>query len=229
MKAILDTGPWVALIDRSESMHESCVQWFKDYTGKLYSTEAVLTEVLYLLIFSIEAQSAAINFVLKAVVEVIPTSVESLDRAKNMMRRYSDLPMDYADATIVCLAIDTGIQNVITFDKKEIKFMRRLIKDSEKKIYLILDNLKVHHSYAVQDWFEEYEEEIEVFFLPSYSPELNPDEYLNCDLKAGVHSGTPARTKGQLKTKAISHLRKLQKLPKRVMKYFKHPKIVYAR
>ena len=109
-----------------------------------------------------------------------------------------------------------------------IKFMRRLIKGSEKKIYLILDNLKVHHSYAVQDWLEEHDEEIEVFFLPSYSPELNPDEYLNCDLKAGVHSGTPARTKGQLKTKAISHLRKLQKMPKRVMKYFKHPKIVYA-
>ena len=110
-----------------------------------------------------------------------------------------------------------------------IKFMKRLIQDSEKKIYLILDNLKVHHSYAVQDWLEEHEEEIEVFFLPSYSPELNPDEYLNCDLKAGVHSGTPERTKGQLISKAISHLRKLQKLPKRVMKYFKHPKIAYAR
>jgi len=110
-----------------------------------------------------------------------------------------------------------------------LKFMKRLIKDSEKKIFLILDNLKVHHSYVVQDWLEEHEEDIKIFFLPSYSPELNPDEYLNCDLKTGVHSGTPARTKDQLKNKAISHLRKLQKLPKRVMKYFKHPKIAYAR
>lgn len=109
-----------------------------------------------------------------------------------------------------------------------IKFMKRLIKDSEKKIYLILDNLKVHHSYIARDWLEEHKDEIEVFFLPSYSPELNPDEYLNCDLKAGVHSGTPARTKDQLKQKAISHLRKLQKLPGRVKKYFKHPKIAYA-
>lgn len=109
-----------------------------------------------------------------------------------------------------------------------IKFMERLIKDSEKKIFLILDNLKVHHSYIASDWLEEHKDEIEVFFLPSYSPELNPDEYLNCDLKAGVHSGTPARTKDQLKQKAISHLRKLQKLPGRVKKYFKHPKIAYA-
>jgi len=109
-----------------------------------------------------------------------------------------------------------------------IKFMERLIKNSGKKIYLILDNLKVHHSYVVRDWLEEHEEKIEIFFLPSYSPELNPDEYLNCDLKTGVHSAIPARTKKQLASKAISHLRKLQKLPKRVMKYFKHPKIAYA-
>ena len=109
-----------------------------------------------------------------------------------------------------------------------IKFMRRLIKDSDKKVFLILDNLKVHHSYVVRDWVKEHENEIELFFLPSYSPELNPDEYLNCDLKAGVHSATPARSKKQLKKKAIAHMRKLQKLPDRVMKYFRHPKISYA-
>jgi len=109
-----------------------------------------------------------------------------------------------------------------------IKFMKRLIKDSEKKVFLILDNLKVHHSHIVKDWLKKYETKIEVFHLPSYSPELNPDEYLNCDLKVGVHSGVPARTKKQLKHKAISHLRKLQKLPGRIKKYFKHPKITYA-
>jgi transposase len=109
-----------------------------------------------------------------------------------------------------------------------IKFMKRLIKESTKKIFLVLDNLKVHHSKIVRNWREKHKEQIEVFFLPSYSPELNPDEYLNCDLKVGVHSQTPAKTKEQLKGKAISHLRKLQKLPERVKKYFKHPKIAYA-
>jgi len=109
-----------------------------------------------------------------------------------------------------------------------IKFMKRLVKDADRKIFLIIDNLKVHHSYKARDWLAEQTEQIEVFFLPSYSPELNPDEYLNCDLKAGVHSGPPARTRGQLKSKALSHLRKLQKMPKRIMKYFKHPKISYA-
>ena len=119
MKAILDAGPWVALIDRSESGHEMCLKWLEDYSGKLYSTEAVLTEVLYLLDFSVKAQGAAIDFVLKSVVELIPTSYESLAKVKNLMKKYSDLPMDYADATIVCLAIDTEISNIATLDKRD--------------------------------------------------------------------------------------------------------------
>jgi len=58
-----------------------------------------------------------------------------------------------------------------------------LIKDAKRKVLLILDNLKVHHSYIVKDWLKEHCEEIKIFYLPAYSPELNPDEYLNCDLK----------------------------------------------
>jgi transposase len=109
-----------------------------------------------------------------------------------------------------------------------IRFLKRLVKDADRKVFLVLDNLRVHHSYKVRDWLSEHEDQIELFFLPSYSPDLNPDEYLNCDLKSGVHSGVPARTKKQLNKKAISHLRMLQKRPDRVKKYFKHPKIAYA-
>ena len=78
-----------------------------------------------------------------------------------------------------------------------IDFCKRLIKSSRRKVYLILDNLRVHHAKVFMRWLSEHEDEIEVFYLPSYSPELNPDEYLNCDLKAGVHSGRPARDKKQ--------------------------------
>jgi transposase len=109
-----------------------------------------------------------------------------------------------------------------------IKFLKRLTRDAGRKVFLILDNLRVHHSKAVKKWLESHKDEIEVFFLPPYSPELNPDEYLNGDLKTGVHSGVPARSSSQLKARAISHLRMLQKLPKRVRNYFRHPKIAYA-
>ncbi len=119
MKAIVDTGPWVALIDRSESMHLNSVHWLEQFSGTLYSTEAVLTEVLYLLNFSIKAQCAAIDFVVESLIEIVPSNRESLRKTKNLLRKYADLPMDYSDATLVCLAMDTGIQNIVTLDKKD--------------------------------------------------------------------------------------------------------------
>ena len=109
-----------------------------------------------------------------------------------------------------------------------IDFLKRLVKDAGRKIILILDNLRVHHAKKVKEWLAGKEEQIEIFYLPAYSPELNPDEYLNCDLKAGVHSGKPARSKKQLKSKVISHMRMLQRKSGRVKKYFEHKKIQYA-
>ena len=85
-----------------------------------------------------------------------------------------------------------------------------------------------HHARKIKAWLSDHAAEIEVFYLPSYSPELNPDEYLNGDLKAGVHKGPPARNKDPLKHKALSHLRKLQKLSKRVASYFHAESIQYA-
>jgi hypothetical protein len=64
--------------------------------------------------------------------------------------------------------------------------------------------------------------------LPAYSPELNPDEPLNSDLKGVLHGGLPANTKAELKRKARSHLHRLQKRPERIRHYFKHSKITYA-
>ena len=109
-----------------------------------------------------------------------------------------------------------------------IDFMMRLLKDAKRKVFLILDNLRVHHAKPVKEWLEQHKNMIAVFYLPAYSPELNPDEYLNCDLKAGVHSGKPARNKEQLKQKTSKHMRMLQRKPNRVRKYFKHEKISYA-
>ncbi|WP_404818064.1 transposase [Quatrionicoccus australiensis] len=71
-------------------------------------------------------------------------------------------------------------------------------------------------------------EHIELFFLPAYAPELNPDEYLNCDLKALVHGGKPARNRDELESKVRGAMMKIQNRPKRVMSYFRHRKIQYA-
>ncbi|RFC37606.1 MAG: DDE superfamily endonuclease [Candidatus Nitrotoga sp. LAW] len=66
----------------------------------------------------------------------------------------------------------------------------------QRKVFLMLDNLRVHHAKLVKAWLAKQQDEIEVFYLPSYSPELNPDEMLNADLKQAVTTKVPARTKG---------------------------------
>lgn len=109
-----------------------------------------------------------------------------------------------------------------------ITFMARLIKDSQAKVFLILDNLRVHHSKAVSEWLVKHKERIEVFFLPPYAPEYNPDEYLNSDLKQNIHSGLPSRDIDELEKKTRSFMQTLQRRPKHVQNYFKHPLIGYA-
>ena len=109
-----------------------------------------------------------------------------------------------------------------------IRFMSRLTRDVDRKVFLILDNLKVHHSRLVKRWLEGNKEKLEVFYLPSYSPELDPDEYLNGDLKHNIRSGLPVRTEEESTRKARSFMRKLQNRPEHVRKYFKHPHIAYA-
>lgn len=115
--------------------------------------------------------------------------------------------------------------------QKLIEFLQALVTDGQsrgKKVFLILDNLRVHHSKLVKAWLAERKEQIEVFYLPSYSPELNPDERLNADLKHAIGSKVPARTKAKLKAAATEHMQMLEQNPSRVRSYFRDPRVAYA-
>jgi len=111
---------------------------------------------------------------------------------------------------------------------KLIEFLEALIKDAGKKVFLILDNLRVHHSKPVKAWLAEHTDKIEVFYLPSYSPELNPDERLNADLKYALGSRVQVRTKAKLRAATEAHMAMLAVNPPRVMSYFQDPRVQYA-
>lgn len=70
-----------------------------------------------------------------------------------------------------------------------------------KMVCHTLDNLRAHHAKIFKAWLGKYEKEIEIFYLPSYSPELNPDEYLNCDLKPGIVVASLPGKKSSLRKK----------------------------
>jgi len=109
-----------------------------------------------------------------------------------------------------------------------LSFFKRLIKDSERKVFVILDNLRVHHAKLVQQWLDKHKDEIEAYYLPAYSPDLNPDEYLNGDLKNALRASKPANNEQELMSTIRGHMRFLQKNPEHVCRYFHHDKIRYA-
>ena len=109
-----------------------------------------------------------------------------------------------------------------------IEFMQLLVKDAGKKIFLILDNLSVHHSKPVKAWLAENKASIEVFYLPAYSPDLNPDERLNADIKHVIGTRVPVRTKDKLRNTPSYFLRELRNQPERIKSYFQDPRVKYA-
>jgi transposase len=109
-----------------------------------------------------------------------------------------------------------------------LKFLRQLVKNKDRKIFLIVDNLKVHHSKIVTEWVKKNNRTIELFFLPSYSPEKNPDEYLNCDLKLSLSNCPSPKSNKELETNLKNHMDMLSGNKQRVRNYFKHPDAQYA-
>jgi transposase len=109
-----------------------------------------------------------------------------------------------------------------------IEFMQGLIEDSEQKVFLILDNLKVHHALKVTEWLDENRDRIEVFYLPPYSPEINPDEYLNRDLKTMLRISDRSESKKELFQKAATFMEFLLRTPEGVISYFKNSHVQYA-
>lgn len=115
---LLDTGPFVALLDSSERNHGGCVHFFKEFHGQIFTTEPVLTEVLYLLGPSIKAQKTAIEFILRGGATLVPQSLGSLKRGVELMEKYKDVPMDFADATLVALAEEMGVFEIFSLDTR---------------------------------------------------------------------------------------------------------------
>ena len=109
-----------------------------------------------------------------------------------------------------------------------IEFLEFLIKSSQRKVFAIADNLKVHHSKIVKEWLKLNKKSIELFYLPSYSPDINPDEYLNQNLKKMFYSGFPIRNINQLKRQTNLCMKKFQKSKLFIKSLFKHKMVKYA-
>lgn len=107
-------------------------------------------------------------------------------------------------------------------------FLAKLIAGSSRKTLLIVDQLQAHKTPEVVAWLAEHSEQIEVFYLPTYSPELNPVEYLNNDLKGEVNKAGLPDNRGALHTRIVTFMERLASIPQHVISYFLHPWAQYA-
>jgi transposase len=107
-------------------------------------------------------------------------------------------------------------------------FLSRLLAGATRKVFLIVDHLSVHEAAAVEEWVADKKDKIELFYLPKYAPERNPDEYLNCDVKANINTEGLPKSREELKGKLHRFMQRLCKLPERVASYFRHKLLHYA-
>lgn len=132
-KVLLDTGPLVAFIDKSERNHYACRSFLQEFTGRLLTTEAVLTEAVYLLGPSFTNQKPVLDFFMLGGAELVPLSARLLEKSSLLMAKYADIPMDFADATLVALAEELGINEIFTLDNRDFTIYRT----ASKKAFLI--------------------------------------------------------------------------------------------
>ena len=112
---------------------------------------------------------------------------------------------------------------------KFIDFCQKVIDSNNgKKVFLIVDNLRVHHAKLVKAWEEENSKYIKLFYLPPYSPEFNPDEYLNQDYKKNANKNNIPKNQKELKENTQNYIENLQKNPQKIANFFQHPSVKYA-
>ena len=109
-----------------------------------------------------------------------------------------------------------------------LRFLRRLVQQARRKAFLIVDSHPVHCSRATLRWLEANAGRIEMFFLPSYSPELNPDEMLNQDVKTNAVGRKRPHDRPQMMRMVRNYLDRRRRKPKAVRRYFHEKKVRYA-
>jgi predicted nucleic acid-binding protein len=113
---LLDTGALVGLLDRSQNIHNACVKFYSSWRGHVVTSEAVITEAIHLLSDVRNGGAACLDFVLAGGVVLVPSTESSLRRCRTLLEKYADLPIDFADATLIVLAEELNTDLVFTFD-----------------------------------------------------------------------------------------------------------------
>ena len=125
MPAVLvDTGPLVALLDRSDPYHLTCQETLSSLDDSLVTVWPVVTEAMYMLRAYWQAQEALWEMIEMGAVEILPLGIDDVPRMKQLMRKYRDLPMDLADAALVRVAERERLRRIFALDRRDFQIYR---------------------------------------------------------------------------------------------------------
>ena len=113
---LIDAGPLIALFNKSDKYHEKIKEFIKNYTGLLTTSWPVITEVCHMLDFNINAQIDFLKWIKLGGLKVEDIETEEIDKIIKLSEKYSDIPMDLADATLIVISERLGIKEIITID-----------------------------------------------------------------------------------------------------------------
>ena len=116
-RILIDAGPFIALFDNNDNYHKSILGFLNKHQYRFISTLAVFTEVSHMLDFSLISQKNFYEWVMYKGVIISDINQNDMLRLVELTQKYSDIPMDFADATLVITAEKTGIKEIISFDK----------------------------------------------------------------------------------------------------------------
>jgi transposase len=166
------------------------------------------------------------------------TGISNQDRAGRSYAPRGKTPVVVRTArrvtqSMISAVSNRGLMRFMLYDgalnvERFLAFLRRLVKDARQKVFLIVDNLRVHHAQKVAAWVASHAHEVELFYLPAYAPEHNPDEYLNHALKQALRQQPQPDSKDELIRNARAALRAIQRSPERVRAYFAAEPVRYA-
>ena len=132
---LIDTGPLIALFDRDDKYHTSIIEFIKNTNYRFISTTAVLTETMYMLDFNTAVQLNFLEWIMKEGVIIHEIKQSNIKRIIDLTKKYSDRPMDFADATLVIAAEERRIRQIISID-------------SDFDIYRLYNKMKIENIFA---------------------------------------------------------------------------------
>ena len=136
---LIDAGPLIALFNKSDKYHEKIKEFIKNYTGLLTTSWPVITEVCHMLDFNINAQIDFLKWIKLGGLKVEDIETEEIDKIIKLSEKYSDIPMDLADATLVVISERLGIKEIITIDSDYY-----IYRTTEREMLLNIFNLNVN-------------------------------------------------------------------------------------